>query len=131
MKSVKNWPNSLKVLAIAWGMLAALCVALAITGCTTVIPQQPESPSASFDDGIRNSGLVGWTNVDLMTVGIITPRALARYNSLIETYGKRFNPPLNQGEGTCTTCISNLILIQAQDLEHFIRMNRWRMSEAK
>lgn len=131
----------MRFLTAIWALLTLLALALAISGCTTVIPQQPESPGASFDNGVRNSGLICITNLDYSynltsdlrypIVGIITSNALARYNDLIKTYGNRFHPPLNEGEGTCTTCVSNLILIQAQDLEHFIRMNRWRMSEAK
>lgn len=138
MKSEKNWLNSGKV---PLPMLLAVLLA-ALAGCTTVIPQQPESPSASYDGGVRNSGFICFTNLSLdntkltndphdLLVGIITTNALARYNSLIAIYGKRFNPPLNASEGTCDTCITNLILIQAQDLEHFARMNRWRLQEGK
>lgn len=118
MKYVKNLLSSIIVIGL-------------IAGCTTVITQQPESPSASFDNGVRNSGFVGWTNYNNVDCGIITSNAVNRYNALIAIYGKRFFPPLTPNTGICTNCIPDLILIQSQDLEHFIRMNRWRLKEAK
>lgn len=119
-----NWQNkSLLVLALSLFLVAAM-------GCTTVAPQTVEASLASWDGGKQNSGFLGWTNYDGVTVGIITTNALNRYNALIVIYGNRFLPPLNKGEGTCDTCITGLVLMQAQDIEHFARMNRWRKLDA-
>ena len=120
MKSATNSPSN-----CVTATLLALLISLLVAACSTVTPRVIEAPAASWDGGQQNSGFLGWTNVDDMTVGIITPNALARYNGLIARYGKRFMPPLNPSEGVCTTCRPNLILIQAQDLAHFATMNRW------
>ncbi len=66
-----------------------------------------------------------------MRVAIITPNARDRYNALIGIYGARFVPPLHADQGVCTTCLTNLILMQKQDVEHFTRMIRWRLAETK
>lgn len=114
---------------IAGTLVCALL--LLIQGCTTVIPQNPESKGASYDRGVRNSGFNGWTNVDGITYGIISSNSLARYNSLISTYGNTITPAITANEGVCFDCVDGLILIEPQALEHFARMNRKRLQQAK
>ena len=131
MKSVKNSRSKIQNESVALAVLLALAALLIYSaGCTTVVPQTVHGNTASWDAGQQNSGFIGWTNVDHMTFGIITPYALERYNGLISVYGTRFLPPLHPNEGVCTNCLPNLILIQAQDLAHFAQMNRWRKAEA-
>jgi hypothetical protein len=112
--------KSAKILASSLVLLLAAC---------TVTPSRLKDSSASFDRGVLNSGLIGFTNHNDVRVAIITPHALERYNGLIERYGKKFIPPLNKSRGVCTNCIDGLILMQKQDLVNFQTMNRWRKED--
>lgn len=126
VKSLNNLELYIFFVTVALYICILLC-----SGCTTVIPQNPESSGASYDGGVRNSGFNGWTNLNGISYGIISTNSLARYNALISTYGNTITPAIHQNEGVCFDCVKGLILIEPQALEHFARMNRERLQQAK
>jgi hypothetical protein len=124
MKSATNSPSDRRALLILTA-LAVIVLINAIVGCTTVSPRIVESPAASWDGTNQNSGFIGWSG----TSGIITPHARDRYNGLIETYGKKFVPPLVTDYGITATT-SNVYLITPEALADFALMNRWHKVDA-
>lgn len=136
MKSKKKSPSNPVTKTSLWLWLAIIAllvyVVLITNGCGTVRPVVVESPAASWDGTNYNSGFIGWTN----GLGIITAHARDRYNGLISTYGKRFNPPLSADYGiqklTGETPVPlPMFTITPEALSDFARMNRWRKTEAK
>jgi hypothetical protein len=57
--------------------------------------------------------------------GIITAHARARYNALMDDYGKLFSPPVGRDEGLVATA-TNTFLMDKQHLFIFATANRWR-----
>jgi hypothetical protein len=103
-------------------MTAVLAVILFATSCsTTVTPKHVHASQASFDGNVQNSGFLCF-NPD--GSGTITPHARDRYNALVEIYGKRLLPPVQVDEGI-TPAGTNYV-IDAQHLNYFKRMNRWK-----
>lgn len=93
-------------------LLVAL-MAHMLTGCATQIAPKTNVPkSASYDQNVANSGVLG---ISPDGGRIVSPHFADRYNSLIDVYGSNFNPKLKHGDGiTCgkTTCII--------DLQHYV-----------
>lgn len=94
-----------------------------LVGCTTVIPPTVVSEGASFDNGLRNSGLIGFTTNSVGYVQVIvTPHARDRYNGLAEKYGNRIIPPVVANYGVTdnqTNCYMTL-----ESFANFIDMNK-------
>jgi hypothetical protein len=103
-----------------------LCATVFLTvGCvSTVTPVQVVSTGASFDNGERNSGFIGWTTNSSVTYGIISQHARDRYNSLIDIYGNKIIPPIKKDYGITDNKTNCLITLEA--LSNFAKMNRWR-----
>jgi hypothetical protein len=99
--------------------------ALLIAGCVgTVTPVQVVSTGASFDNGERNSGFLGWTTNNSITYAIISEHARDRYNSLIDVYGNKIIPPIKKDYGVTDNKTNCFITLEA--LSNFAKMNRWR-----
>jgi hypothetical protein len=107
---VKNWLSSLLVVGV-------------LVSCT-VAPTAIKDPTASYDEGIMNSGFLGFTN----GMARITPYARARYNGLIDKYGNQFVPPLTNDVGVSVSPSGLVVLIDKQHLVDFATMNRWQKS---
>jgi len=105
-----------------------ICVAIfaaILAGCVgTVTPVQVVSNGASFDNGERNSGFIGWATNNGTAYGVITLKARDRYNALIESYGSKIIPPIKKDYGLIS-CETNY-LISFEALSNFAKMNRWR-----
>jgi len=101
-----------------------LLLILLLVSCT-VLPKVVKPASISWDGNVQNSGFVMFmTNYS----GLITSNAVFRYNSLIEKYGREFNPPLSINDGIYSTNWNgtNLFVINPQALTHFVQMNHWK-----
>lgn len=104
-----------------------LLVALLFAGCGTVTPRQVVDPTPSFSGDQRNSGLLG-----LMPDGraILDERAVARYNDLAASFGRRFSPPLQPGDGvTPRKWDGDRVTEYLMDQEHLVKfqdMAAWR-----
>jgi hypothetical protein len=100
-------------------LLAAMLFA---TSCTNTVSPKPVSTSQSaFSDNSANGGFIGFsTNGE----GVITERALAKYNALIDLYGKKLMPPVTNNFGI-TSFTNNTYLITKEGLSDFMLMNQW------
>lgn len=99
-----------------------ICTAgLFLAGCT-VRPKVVRSSQASFDGNQQNSGLIGY---DAVNNRIITSHARDRYNSLVDYYGKLFQPPINRDDGIIATS-TNTYLLDSQHAFYFETFQRWR-----
>lgn len=101
---------------------------VAFTACT-VTPTRLRDSTASFDGNQQNSGFLGFTPDG---AGVLTPKARARYNGLIEVYGgtNYFRPPLKMDSGL-TPFTNGTFQIDAEHLVKFGQMNRWRKSQPR
>lgn len=101
--------------------LSCLCLLLCLAGCNTVTPRPARLPNQiSFDTGEQNGGILLLTKSGAQ----VTPRALERYQALIEIYGTRFTPSLRPGHEVLID--SGSIFLGPDALEKFIVMNQWR-----
>lgn len=108
-------------------VLACVFLAVMLSGCsTTVTPQQVHASQASFDGNVQNSGFICF-NQD--GSGTITPHARDRYNALIGVFCKKFSPELRVDDGV--TLAGTNYIIDAQHLNYFKQMNRWRRDTIK
>ncbi len=84
-----------------WLSVAAMMALLGlilylITGCSTVTPKPVAATQASYDGNEANSGILGF----MADASVhITENARARYNDLIDVYGRDFDPPLRHDSG--------------------------------
>src|SRR3990167_2639446 len=111
--------NNSLVFFVYWSSLILL-----LMSCM-VLPKIVKPASISWDGNVQNSGFVMFmTNYS----GLITSNAVFRYNSLIEKYGREFNPPLSINDGIYSTNWNgtNLFVINPQALTHFVQMNHWK-----
>ena len=108
-------------------VILLFCGLIVFSGCVgTVVPTQVVSNGASFDNqGNRTSGFYGfYTNESTKVVyGVIAPEAKDRYNTLIESYGKKVVPPIEKDFGITDNKTNCLITLPA--LSDFATMNRW------
>lgn len=125
MSYAKSQPND-HDLGVLFAIIAA-CILLA-AGCGTVTPNLVESPAASYDGGIRNSGLVGFQTNGAVVYTVVTPHWRDRYNAMITDYGARFRPPITAGYGVTD---GTNILATPEAVVKFTTMNRWRKTEGK
>ena len=87
-------------------VLSAICAATLLAcapACTsTITPDTVDASSASYDDGVLNSGVIcRLSDADGNCAGwVITERARARYNALVAKYGATtWNPPIGADYG--------------------------------
>ena len=118
--------------SIKW-FLVIIAITLTIgvvgVGCVgTVTPAQVTSSGASFDPaGHRTSSFYGfYTNQSGVVYGILGQEARDKYNSLIESYGKKIVPPINKDFGIIDNQTNFFITLPA--LSNFATMNRWMKS---
>lgn len=108
--------------------LFILLISFILIGCCTIIPEDVKPSGASYDpSGERNSGFIGWTTNNHVAYGVITFYARERYNSLIHTYGSRFNPALQKDSGIIDNKTNCWITLNS--LSHFMTMNSWKKNE--
>jgi hypothetical protein len=109
-------------------VIALLLAVLLCAGCVgTVTPTQVVSQGASFDNGQRNSGFIGWTTNNSVVYGIISAHARDRYNALIDQYGSKNVPPIKKDYGIQSLDGTNY-LISLDALSDFAKFNRWHKS---
>lgn len=129
-----NWRNKKFIgltidAALILFCLALIMVAAFCSGCsTTVTPDALVDKGASYDGNERNSGFLQF-NAD--GSGLITSRARARYNVLVEQYSGRFSPALKRDAGVTPHVLPDgstdgNFVIDAEHLVKFATMNRWR-----
>ncbi len=114
-------------------ILAIGCL-LVLAGCT-VTPAAVHSSQPSFDGNQQNSGLVAF---QADGSAIITVHAHDRYTNLLATLGTRLElPPKFPDEGMQPsyykvdgTNEAPVWIMDAQHLNYFKRMNRWRKQSA-
>lgn len=103
-------------------LVLSLALALVAGGCTsTVAPKPVVTHQVAFSDNSTNGGFVGFA---IDGEGVITDRARAKYNALIDIYGKKFLPPITTDFGI-TTFTNNTFLITREGLSDFMLMNQW------
>ena len=99
-------------------------------GCfSTIVPPSVKPVAASFDNGERNSGFSGFVTNNGIAYGVLSPHARDRYNSLIDTYSKRFSPKLKEDYGIIDNKTNYWITLEG--LSNFALMNRWRKQGEK
>lgn len=109
-------------------LASSLALVILLCGCAgTITPRIVQSSQASWDGNQQNSGLIGF---DAVGNGILTLRAELRYQALVSDYGYRFKPPIQSADGLILTT-TNTWLIDAEHLEKFATMNRWRKQAVK
>lgn len=108
-------------LLVLLGLILCSATCFLLPGCT-VRPKVVRNVQPSFDGNKQNSGLI---DHDGLGNAIITPHARDRYNSLLDDYGKLFNPPVNRDDGILPTA-TNTYLLDAQHEFIFATANRWR-----
>lgn len=98
------------------------------TGCfSTITPSAVKPAGASYDNGERNSGFIGYTTNNGVAYGIITPHARDRYNTLINVYGKRISLPIKTDYGI--TSYTTNYLITLEGLSDFALMNMLKKNQ--
>lgn len=103
-------------------LLAFLCLAVFLTGCTTtVIPTHVKPAVASFDGGEQTSGILAFRPDGSVT---ITPHARDRFNAMAAIYGGCFAPALRPDEGISKDGDNFVMSPEAQTKA--LSMNRWR-----
>jgi hypothetical protein len=129
MNSAKRYPNKSADIVIGYVLLALVVwICMLLGGCAgTVRPTLVTSAQASWDGNRQNSGLIGR---DTAGNFILTPHAHDRYVALVSLYATNFNPKLTPEPGLSQTS-TNTFLMDAQHMEYFARMSRWKKQEAK
>ena len=117
---------------VVWLTLAALVLLMLFASACTVTPVQVKSRQASFDGNQQNSGLVAFQPDGS---AVITPHAHDRYTNLLASFGKDLPLPpkypeegMFQTNGTFAGYGTNVPvwIMDAQHLNYFKAMNRWR-----
>lgn len=111
-----------------WLLLGILSLVL-LVGCHTVsgvyIPEPVHSTTASFDQGEQNSGILA--ELPDGTGFVVSSGFVARYDALVQLYGKRFTPELHKGDGL-RVLDGGKIGIDNERMVKFLVMNKWRKS---
>lgn len=117
-----------------------LCVALLLSSCELWRSAPPPAPAVpvqvqpSFDGSKQDSGII---LVDAQHGALVTARFIARYDALVERYGRdpRHALPVSPRQGVSPVDVGTAVLHQDRGavfwLDHaglaaFIRMNQWR-----
>jgi hypothetical protein len=111
----------------SFSILCALIlgVSLAISGCT-ITPRVVASPAPSWDGNEQNSGIIA-----VLPDGyLVTFNYRKRYNKLIELYGSKFVPALQQDDGIIRVRTDGVVI----DREHagkMALMSTWARSAGR
>jgi hypothetical protein len=89
---------------------------------STIVPQPVVATQASWDGGQQNSGVIAVADGYI----IVTATARARYNALIETYGKEFSPALVKDYGV--TADGENFKVTSEAVQKWALMNAWKKS---
>jgi hypothetical protein len=119
-------------------LMSSLCAVTLLAcapACTSTVTPDPVAASqASYDSGGQNSGVISKvTDAQGRAVGwVVTARARARYNALIEVYGATlWTPPIVADYGV-TPYAQGQWLMTNEAMAKFIAMNRKaKMGSAK
>lgn len=125
MRYAKSQPNDHR-LGVFFAIIAASILLAA--GCGTVTPTIVESPAASYDGGVRNSGELGFVTNGLVVSLEVTPHWRDRYNAMIADFGARFKPAIKPDYGVT---VGDRIFATPEAVVKFTTMNRWRKTEGK
>jgi hypothetical protein len=106
-------------------LAAPALTAVFSTSCTsTVLPEPVVAKRASFDEMEENSGVIEVVHDPSGRVAgwIVTARARARYNALIEKYGSLWTPAIGPDYGV-TALEAGRFLLTNEAMEKFIVMS--------
>ena len=126
MKSEKNLLNKTLIALL-------ICSVIVLSGCVgTVTPTQVVSNGASYDNGVRNSGFIGFaTNYPVVNntatpnfYGVVTPNLRERYNNLLDKYGDKITSHPKKDFGLSLQDDGNYSM-SFQAMSYFSSMNRW------
>lgn len=106
--------------------LLSVCVVGSTSGCwSTIIAKPVIGSGASFDNNERNSGFLRY---DSAGNGIITQRAMERYNDLINIYGSSFVPPITKNYGVKVGLVETngpTYVLTSEAISKFAKMAGW------
>lgn len=99
-----------------------LLLTLFLAACSsTVTPATVPSHQASFDGNEQTSGILSRSPAGY----VVTPHFRARYDALVELYGRDFKPAVTAGAGFVRDGSGNWI-VDRQHMAYFLEMNAWR-----
>ena len=107
---------------------------LCLTGCwnysfTNPTPDIIHSDQISYDEyGNKTSGIISVS--DDKTGFIVTENFINRFNSMIEKYGKKFQPELKKNQGTYKIDKTNYYFMSNQSMGTFLTLNDLRRMDA-
>lgn len=101
-------------------LLVVAVLACAGPGCT-VTADRVAAGSASYDDGVANSGILALEKAG----AVVTPRLVERYRALLDLYGKAFVPRVKASDGT-EKLPDGTYFITNEVLERHMLMSEWR-----
>lgn len=119
----------MKSLKVSLNLALVLLVAMVLaSGCTnTITPNKVVTHQAAFSGNEANGGFLGFT---VNGEGVLTERAVAKYNALIDMYGDKFIPPIYRNFGI-TAFTNTTSIITKEALSDFILMNQWNKNGKK
>ena len=98
------------------------CVGFSFTNPT---PDIIHSDQISYDEyGNKTSGIISVSNDK--TGFIVTESFINRFNSMIEKYGKKFQPELKKNQGIAKIDKTNYYFITNQSMGYFLTLNDLR-----
>lgn len=101
---------------------ACLLLAIALAGCSTVVPTTAPLPAAaSFDGGAQTSGILAALPDSSF---VVTAHLRGRYNALIVRYGGAFVPALQPDSGL-TALPDNTWGMTPEAMVNFVMMVQW------
>ena len=113
---------------VTYFLFLILCCGLC--GCagfsfTNPTPDIIHSEQISYDEyGNKTSGIISVS--DDKTGFIVTESFINRFNSMIEKYGKRFQPELKKNQGVVKIDKTNYYFISNQSMGYFLTLNDLR-----
>jgi hypothetical protein len=106
-----------------------LVLAIFLSACTvreqTVVPSRIVSTQASFDGNQQDSGI---KTADAQGF-VVSANWIARYDAMLVEFGGRFSPAVKAGD-RAGILIGPEIVVTAEVMSRFIRMNQWRKAKA-
>ena len=107
-----------------------LIVCFSLCGCagfsfTNPTPDIIHSEQISYDEyGNKTSGIISVSNDK--TGFIVTENFINRFNSMIEKYGKKFQPELKKNQGVAKIDKTNYYFVTNQSMGYFLTLNDLR-----
>ena len=113
----------------------ALVGTVALVGCFgTATPKTVTAKQASFDQGVQNSGFLGWTNAPTPHSAILSQTAITRYNALAVKWGGSFIPTVKPWDGVTMILqgkTSTNYILDAEHLVDFMQMSDFQRAAFK